>query len=412
MFKQRSIRISMVVGIALALLLLLITLTTGQVQVAQAKADGGRDLQQANAHQMQPMTGTMHATGTMPMTGMMEMGKPETAPMMGMMSTMHSLMMQHMQSMMAACPDPMPATGIMTITGMLTDTMPMTGMMEMGTGTLHQMMQSMMGMGTMTNTMPMTDKMPMTNTMMMTDTMMSHKIQMMGTMMQIMGLMPHMMSDDMGAMTHPTLMTNTMPMGQKMQMTGLMMQMMGQMQGMMDAGTSTMSNTMPMRVEMCPMMGMMSQMMQTKGSHMQPFDLRFIDGMIMHHQGAIEMAKEAQTQATKAEIKALADAIMAAQEAEIAQMQAWRQIWYPDAAPTEGLDMDMGMMAVTEGDELYNLRFIAAMIPHHEGAIAMAKEALTKAEHEETKTLAETIITAQEDEIAQMQEWQAAWSNE
>lgn len=406
MFKQRSRRISMVVGIALGLLLLLITLTTGQVQVAQAKTEGGRDLQQTNAHHMQsmtdtmPITGTMHATSAMPMTGMMDMGKPDMAPMMGMMSTMHSLMMQHMQSMMAACPDSMPATGTMTMTGMLTNTMPMTDMMDMGTGTLDQMMQSMMGMGTMTHTMPMTD------------TMMGEKMQMMGTMMQMMGLMPHMMSGDMGTMTHPMPMTTTLPMGEKMQMMGLMLQMMGQMQGMIDAGASTISNTMPMRVDMCPMMGMMNQMMQTMGSHMEPFDLRFIDGMIMHHQSAIEMAKEAQTQATKPESKALADTIIAAQEAEIAQMQDWRQAWYPDAAPTEGLSMDMGTMAVAQGDELYDLRFIAAMIPHHEGAIAMAKEALTKAEHEEIKTLAETIITAQEDEIAQMKEWQAAWSSE
>ena len=142
----------------------------------------------------------------------------------------------------------------------------------------------------------------------------------------------------------------------------------------------------------------------------QPFDLLFIDGMIMHHQGAIEMAQEAQTQATKPEIKDLAGAIIVAQEAEITQMQTWRQTWYPDAAPTEGLGMDMGTMAVAEGDELYDLRFIAAMIPHHEGAIAMAKEAETMAEHVELKAMAENIITAQEAEIAQMKDWQTAWS--
>ena len=72
--------------------------------------------------------------------------------------------------------------------------------------------------------------------------------------------------------------------------------------------------------------------------------------------------------------------------------------------------MDMGTMAVAEGDELYDLRFIAAMIPHHEGAIAMAKEAQTMAEHVELKAMAENIITAQEAEIAQMKDWQTAWS--
>jgi len=159
------------------------------------------------------------------------------------------------------------------------------------------------------------------------------------------------------------------------------------------------------------MAGMDHSGMQMDNSD-QPFDLRFIDGMITHHQGAIDMATEAQTQATKPEIKNLADAIIAAQEAEIAQMQAWRQTWYPGAAPTDGMAMDMGTMQVADGDTLYDLRFIEAMIPHHEGAINMAKEAQTMAEHTEIKVLAAEIIAAQTAEIAQIKEWQTAWSNE
>jgi uncharacterized protein (DUF305 family) len=49
------------------------------------------------------------------------------------------------------------------------------------------------------------------------------------------------------------------------------------------------------------------------------------------------------------------------------------------------------------------------MIPHHEGAIAMAQDAQQKAEHQEIKDLAQAIIAAQEGEIAQMKEWQQTW---
>lgn len=49
------------------------------------------------------------------------------------------------------------------------------------------------------------------------------------------------------------------------------------------------------------------------------------------------------------------------------------------------------------------------MIPHHEGAIAMAKDAQQKAEHLEIKILAAAIVKAQEGEIAQMQQWQKEW---
>jgi uncharacterized protein (DUF305 family) len=53
--------------------------------------------------------------------------------------------------------------------------------------------------------------------------------------------------------------------------------------------------------------------------------------------------------------------------------------------------------------------FITMMIPHHESAVAMAKLALTKAEHAEVKTLAQEIIKTQSAEITQMEPWYRAW---
>lgn len=53
--------------------------------------------------------------------------------------------------------------------------------------------------------------------------------------------------------------------------------------------------------------------------------------------------------------------------------------------------------------------FIEQMIPHHEGAIAMANLALQKSNRPEIKTLANAIIAGQTKEIIDMQTWYKDW---
>ncbi len=53
--------------------------------------------------------------------------------------------------------------------------------------------------------------------------------------------------------------------------------------------------------------------------------------------------------------------------------------------------------------------FIEQMIPHHEGAIAMANLALQKAKHSEIKTLAQEILKAQTSENQEMRSWYQDW---
>ncbi len=65
-------------------------------------------------------------------------------------------------------------------------------------------------------------------------------------------------------------------------------------------------------------------------------------------------------------------------------------------------------LAKKSGDE-FDKAFLSEMIIHHEGAVGMAKAALTSAKRQEIKNLAQAIISAQNTEISEMKAWQKSW---
>jgi uncharacterized protein (DUF305 family) len=151
-----------------------------------------------------------------------------------------------------------------------------------------------------------------------------------------------------------------------------------------------------------------------------PFDRQFIDMMVPHHQGAVAMARIALTRATHAQIKRLAQSIVAAQNKEIAQMTAWRRAWYGSAATSDmahmpmlpGLMMHMDMMGDINHLKTaapFDKAFIDAMILHHQMAIAAAKLELARGTHGQLKALALSIIEDQAREIGLMQAYRDLW---
>lgn len=147
------------------------------------------------------------------------------------------------------------------------------------------------------------------------------------------------------------------------------------------------------------------------------YDLQFLDTMSKHHQMAIDMARMGSEKFAHRELKEKAKKIIDDQGKEIDQMKQWREQWYPGAAPAENMQMpgmaasmsmDMSHLQSMTGRQL-DMMFIDMMIPHHEGAIVMAQDALQKAEHQEIKELAQKIIDDQRKEIAQLKQWKEAW---
>jgi uncharacterized protein (DUF305 family) len=159
-----------------------------------------------------------------------------------------------------------------------------------------------------------------------------------------------------------------------------------------------------------------------------PFDQRFIDMMVPHHEAAIAMAEIAQARATHDELRARADEIIEGQTAEIGQLRIWRESWFgsSETPPMDAMPMLPGVRMVGElmiGDRMdmrddveqlrtaepFDQAFIDAMILHHQSAIEAGKSALTRSSREEIRRLAQAIIDAQAREIDRLRQWRAEW---
>ena len=154
----------------------------------------------------------------------------------------------------------------------------------------------------------------------------------------------------------------------------------------------------------------------TQGTEAKNADLGFVQGMIPHHQGAIDMAKIEQQYGKDAQMRALAQRIIDAQTKEIAYMQQWltaNQANQPTAANAAAIaqayqasnqtNHDAMMRGIMAADP--DVAFAQGMIPHHQGAIDMANVELQYGTNRDIRQLARQIKDAQAPEIQQMQHW-------
>jgi len=151
-------------------------------------------------------------------------------------------------------------------------------------------------------------------------------------------------------------------------------------------------------------------------------DQAFLKAMIPHHESAVEMANVAKQRGQHSEVKKLAVAIVATQSDEIQQMERIHKRLFrteitpdPEAHEQLGLSLEEAGMAHMDGAEMletarpFDRAFIDEMVPHHQGAIRMARAVKEETEDAEIKRLADSIIAAQSREIRGMNDWRTRW---
>ena len=142
-------------------------------------------------------------------------------------------------------------------------------------------------------------------------------------------------------------------------------------------------------------------------------DVTFAQGMIVHHEGALEMAQMADGRAQDPRVLDLADRIEAAQDPEIQTMSGWLEDWGQPTSADEsgGMDMDGGMggmnmdmsgLEAASGAE-FDRMWLEMMTEHHRGAVDMAETEIADGQNADAIALAEQIVESQSAEIDEME---------
>ncbi|GHO65133.1 hypothetical protein KSC_040250 [Ktedonobacter sp. SOSP1-52] len=140
-------------------------------------------------------------------------------------------------------------------------------------------------------------------------------------------------------------------------------------------------------------------------------DKDFVAMMLPHHQGAIDMAKAELSYGHNEPLRRLAQEITISQQEDIVTMKLALKGIASSSNPEEMLFMAKSGAAMTRMMAAMKIRpsnnvdkdFVAMMLPHHQGAIDMAKAELSYGHNEPLRGLAQEIIATQQQEIVAMQ---------
>lgn len=167
----------------------------------------------------------------------------------------------------------------------------------------------------------------------------------------------------------------------------------------------------------------------------ESIDAGFARDMQAHHVQAVEMSMLVLDRTQDAAVRTLATDVLLTQQQQVGQLYGWLEqwdlpqtssrpvmAWMPDGtggmsgmhgstAPTDGATSNTAAMpGMASAEELQQLAdasgpdadrlYLQLMIPHHQGALAMAEVAATRASDVNVRHLARTIVDSQTAELS------------
>jgi uncharacterized protein (DUF305 family) len=165
------------------------------------------------------------------------------------------------------------------------------------------------------------------------------------------------------------------------------------------------------------------------------FDLAYIDLAIATGDASVAIAEIASEQAEHPELREFAATLVGEQAGEIAQLQSWRDAWYPNAeslavvqlaafmnglkdtmldagdlAPVVAPDESADVVALCNATDSFDLAVLDAIIPLAQSDVTLANIGLEHGTHDELNPWEQSIIDARQKELDQLRAWRQAWA--
>lgn len=145
----------------------------------------------------------------------------------------------------------------------------------------------------------------------------------------------------------------------------------------------------------------------TLGVADRTLDLRYINAMIAHHRGAMLLAEQLSKNTVRPEMKTLAKSILDDEPKAIGELYAWKEAWYGDSRRVR----DPIVANLGSSGETFDLRFLNAIIAHHEAGISMTKEARQKSNRTEILNNADAVEAFLTNGLKTLKELRNSWYN-